>query len=286
MVVGGCAALQSCQERALAQSRLEARAHTPGQEEGTPIAWRTCTLLADSARGPRWSEADAPRQGVSDRRNGSRACSGSPAAMSHHPMPLASETNHAGHIELPSRGLGVGDVLQGATGSLTKEESVLGGVARRHYEASAPASGKARPQARLTIRQVPEDGRGASTAGGGRVDEAFWKSQRREHRRPERVHGKGPAEGQFADLSENLDRNLGQKGKPTMEDGTVRRFAPTVEMSIEAALTRRRKIHPADKVTQRNGIGLAKPGDRAVARADYEPGYFKGGGVVVGSTSG
>ncbi len=118
------------------------------------------------------------------------------------------------------------------------------------------------------------------------MDEAFWTSQRREHRRPERVHGKGPADGQFADLSENLDRNLGKKGKPVMEDGTVRRFAPTTETSIEAALTRRRKIHPADKATQRNGIGLAKPGDKAVARAEYEPGYFKGGGVVTGSTSG
>jgi len=169
--------------------------------------------------------------------------------------------------------------------ALTKEERSLGGASRRHFPRRAEAAAAADSKAgRAPIRQMPTEPRPVGSHG---LSEDYWTSRRTERRRPERSHTAGPADGRGLDDSAALTRLLGTKGKPVLADGTVARFRPAIEESLELALTRRRKIDPADKMAQRNGIGMAKPGDNLVARADYTPGFFVGGaGAIPGSTSG
>jgi hypothetical protein len=133
------------------------------------------------------------------------------------------------------------------------------------------------------IRTVPVE---KTHSHGERLGERYWADQRRDTRRPERVHVSGPQEGSYEDVSVALTRVLGTKSKPLTETGEVRRYATAQEISLEVALTRRRKIDPADKFAQRNGIGLGKPGDKPAAAVEYEDGFFKSCGNVAGSTSG
>lgn len=166
---------------------------------------------------------------------------------------------------------------------LPKQEAHLGGQSRRHFpERSAVAMPLSVGGVRM-IRTVPVE---KPQRDGERLGERFWADQRRQTRRPERVHVVGPADGQYEDSSEALTRTLGTKAKPRTGTGEVRRYATANEVSLEVALTRRRKIDPADKFTQRNGIGLGKPGDKPAAAVEYEPGFFKSAGIVAGSTSG
>lgn len=106
-------------------------------------------------------------------------------------------------------------------------------------------------------------------------------------RRPERVHSgkfnaKSSGESEFA-----CRATLGCKKKPLDSDGNVARYAEHGERDIGLEMGRKRRIDFADRLTVRNGVGEAKPGDKLLAAAEYEPGFYtSGGGVLAGSNFG
>lgn len=58
------------------------------------------------------------------------------------------------------------------------------------------------------------------------------------------------------------------------------------EQDVTRIFGRKRRIDATASGTLRNGIGVAKPGDKRYSHPDYAPGFFKGGGVYPGSNWG
>jgi len=80
---------------------------------------------------------------------------------------------------------------------------------------------------------------------------------------------------------------LGNKRKPVGADGLVAKYIERGERDVALEMGRKRHIDFADRLTVRNGIGVAKPGDKLLAAAEYEPGFYtSGGGVLAGSNFG
>lgn len=80
--------------------------------------------------------------------------------------------------------------------------------------------------------------------------------------------------------------SLPKKGRVRGPDGVNVRWRASKEYGVEDGMARKRRIDPLDFATTRNGIGMAKPGDTAIAAIEYTPGYFKAGATVPGAASG
>jgi hypothetical protein len=171
----------------------------------------------------------------------------------------------------------VAELLSPTAASRAADEKPRG----RRYASAASHGEEAKEAHHKTTRIMPAEPRPQGTK---HLGDTYWSSQRQEREEFGRKHLTGPPDGRFC--VDDLRETLGMKRVSKLEDGTCRRFRASGEQSIEGIVGRRRRIDPTDYATTRNGIGRTKPGDKNIARADYEAGYFKSGGVVTGSTSG
>lgn len=70
------------------------------------------------------------------------------------------------------------------------------------------------------------------------------------------------------------------------ERGAVMRYRASEERELEKFMGRKRHIDPVDSEAVRNGIGVSRPGDKLYSDPAYAPDFFKGGGIIPGSSWG